>query len=105
MIKLPQIDVPTYKHEFSSAEIRFRGFTIAEEKILLEVSDSTDKEKIDAMQQVLTNCTFDKIDVGALSKADFSLLFIKIVSKSLGEVNTLKYKCTTVFHTTYFLSM
>lgn len=93
---LPKIDVPIYELKLISTgeKIKFRPFTVKEEKIFLMASESKDsKTIIDATKQVINNCVLSEIDVENLPVFDIENIFLNLRSKSIGEVVRLKYRC------------
>lgn len=92
---LPQIKTPLYTTEISTGEsVTYRGFTVKEERILLQATKSTDDaHKLLSVKQVINNCTFGKLDTHKISATDITLLLIRIRSKSMGEMVNLNYKC------------
>jgi DNA-directed RNA polymerase subunit M/transcription elongation factor TFIIS len=93
---LPKIDVPIYDLKLLSTgkKIRFRPFTVKEEKLFLMATESSDIKSItDTVKQVINNCVLDKIDVDELPIFDLEQIFLQLRSKSIGEVINLKYRC------------
>lgn len=93
---LPKIDVPIYSIKLLSSgkAIRYRPFTVKEEKLFLMANESEDLDSVvDTIKQVINNCIVDKIDVDSLPMFDIEYLFLNIRAKSIGEVVNLKYKC------------
>lgn len=86
---LPKIDVPVfecYLHSLNK-KVKFRSFTVKEEKILLVTKEEDDvRQMIGAIKQVMTNCLVTKIDLNKLAFFDFEYLFLNIRSKSVGDV-------------------
>lgn len=84
-------------------EIEYRGYTAGEEKILLSLY-SDNKDKVSAkdifvgLKDILTNCTFDKIDIAKLSIHDITWLFLKIREVSAGDDVNLKLPCKKCGH-------
>lgn len=86
---LPKIDVPVFECYLSSLDetVRFRSFTVKEEKILLVAKEDDDvKKMILAVKQVMNNCLVSKVDLDHLAFFDFEFLFLNIRSKSIGDV-------------------
>jgi hypothetical protein len=86
---LPKIDVATFELKLPSSgkTIKYRPFLVKEEKILLIASESKDNEQIlRAIEQVIANCVFDKVDVESMPSFDVEYLFLKLREKSMGEV-------------------
>lgn len=94
-LKNIRLKTPEYDDKVPSTEenIKFRPFTVGEEKLLLIASESKENKQIaDSMRKIITNCT--GVDASTLTYYDIEYLFTKIRSKSVGEVATVKFKCT-----------
>lgn len=92
---LPKLSHPTFELEIPSTKqkIRYRPFLVKEEKILLIAQQSTDpQDMIFAIKQVLQNCSIDQVDVDSLTTFDIEYFFIKLRSKSINNVVTLRYR-------------
>lgn len=93
---LPKIDVPIYELKLLSTgeKIKFRPFTVKEEKIFLMAQESSDiKTIIDATKQVINNCVLTEINIDELPIFDIEQIFLQLRSKSIGEVVNLRYRC------------
>lgn len=93
---LPKIDVPIYNVKLISTgkTIRFRPFSVKEEKIFLMANESDDVQSIiDSTKQVLENCVLDEIDIETLPVFDIENIFLNIRARSIGEIVNLRYKC------------
>lgn len=87
-MKLPKIDLPIYEMNVPSTgeKIKFRPFTVKEEKILLTAKESKDSnQNLLAVKQVLNNCLIDK-DIEDLSIFDVEYLLLMIRGKSINNV-------------------
>ena len=96
---LPKITSPIYTTKLISTgkEIRFRPFTVKEEKLFLMASESEDlNSSVDTIKQVLNNCILDDIDVDSLPVFDIENLFLNLRARSVGEVVKLKYRCNNI---------
>ncbi len=92
---LPKIKHPTYNFTIPSTKknVNVRPFTVQEEKILLMAKSSDKTEDIIAsVKQIIRNCIIDPVDVDQLATFDIEYLFVKLRSKSIGEVVDLVYK-------------
>jgi len=92
---------PTYDLTLPSngKKITYRPFLVKEEKILLIASESkNEKEIYKAMQDVVSACTFGKIDMAEAALVDIEYLFINIRTKSVGETSTPQIKCSSCQH-------
>ena len=93
---LPKINTPTYELVVPSTgeEIRYRPFLVKEEKILLMAMESGDnKEIIRAIQDIVKECTYDKLKLSTMPMFDIEYLFLNIRAKSVGEITTLRLRC------------
>ena len=94
---IPKIVTPTYECIIPSTKqkIQYRPFLVKEEKVMLVALESDDDNAIqEAVIQIISNCIVTPgVKVNALSIFDFEYLFLKIRSKSVGEVIKLKLKC------------
>ena len=93
---LPRIDVPIYELVIPSTDekIKFRPFLVKEEKILLIAMESGEPdEMIQAVKNIVDECTFNKLKLGEMPMFDVEYLFLNIRAKSVGEVSKLKVLC------------
>jgi hypothetical protein len=86
---LPKIDSPTFMLELPSTKenIKYRPFTVKEEKILLMATQSEDGKEIgNAINQIIINCVDDlnpKFDLKRLTMYDTEYVFLNLRSKSV----------------------
>lgn len=93
---LPKIVVPQYdlKLPVTGSVIKYRPFLVKEEKILLMAMESqNEKEIINAMKTIIKNCTTLRKKVEDLPTFEIEYIFLKIRSRSVGEVSTLNITC------------
>ena len=93
---LPKLTTPTYELEVPSTDekIQFRPFLVKEEKILLIAMESGKSEDIiEAVKQIVSECTFNKLNLGTMPMFDVEYIFLQIRAKSVGEVSKLKLLC------------
>ena len=93
---LPKLNTPTYELEVPSTDdkIKYRPFLVKEEKILLIAMESGKNEDIvQAVKDIVSECTFGKLDVSNLPMFDIEYVFLNIRAKSVGEVSKLKILC------------
>jgi hypothetical protein len=75
-------------------KIQYRPFLVKEEKILLIALESGKNEDIiNAMKEIVSECTFNKLDISVLPMFDIEYIFLNIRAKSVGEVSKLKIRC------------
>ena len=93
---LPKLTTPTYELEVPSTDekIKYRPFLVKEEKILLIAMESGEQaDIITAIKDIVTECTYGKVDLGSIPMFDVEYIFLQIRSKSVGEVSTLRLLC------------
>lgn len=85
---LPKIDLPIHELNLPSTgeKVRYRAFTVKEEKLMLIAKESNDTAQIVlAVHQVLNNCLIDKT-IDDLAVFDIEYLLVLIRSKSINNV-------------------
>ena len=93
---LPKIVTPTYELEIPSSKkkITYRPFIVKEEKILLLAQEAGEESDIlNAIKQIIKNCTFEEVEVNDMALFDLEYIFLNIRSKSIGEKIELKLLC------------
>ena len=93
---LPKLNVPTYELVVPSTDekIKYRPFLIKEEKILLIAMESGEtKDMLQAVKDIVDECTFNKLKLGDIPMFDVEYIFLNIRAKSVGEVSKLKVLC------------
>ena len=93
---LPKLTTPTYELEVPSSDekIQYRPFLVKEEKVLMIAMESgKNADIVQAVKDIVRSCTFDKIDISVMPIFDVEYIFLKIRSKSVGEVSKLKLLC------------
>lgn len=93
---LPKIDVPIYELKLISTgkTVRFRPFTVKEEKLFLMANEANELDFIiKTIKQVISNCILDDINVDDLPVFDIENIFLNLRAKSIGEEVSLKYRC------------
>ena len=94
---LPKLDTPTYTLELPSTgeEIKYRPFLVKEQKTLMILQESEDSKKdiYNALTTMVTDCTFNNVNVDRMPVFDFEYVFLKIRCKSVGETAELNILC------------
>ena len=93
---LPKLTTPTYELEIPSTDekISYRPFLVKEEKILLMAMESGKNEYIiNAVKQIVSECTFNKLKVGTMPMFDIEYIFLNIRAKSIGEDIKMTITC------------
>lgn len=85
---LPEIKHSIFKLKIPSTkkEIRYRPYTVKEEKLLLtsKLSDNID-EVVDTLKQVIKNCVLDDINIDKLAMFDIEYLFVNLRKVSVSN--------------------
>ena len=85
---LPKLETPTYELSLPSTNesIKFRPFLVKEQKILYMAQNSkNDSEISNSVSQLVSNCTFNKIDPLSAPMFDIEYIFLNLRSKSVGS--------------------
>jgi DNA-directed RNA polymerase subunit M/transcription elongation factor TFIIS len=93
---LPIQSSPIYTLIVPSTEkkLKFRPFLVKEEKSLLLAEQSEDIGfMVETLKKVITDCTFNKVDVETLAVFDLEYILTKLRSKSIGEIAELVITC------------
>ena len=93
---LPKLDTPKYQLTLPSTgqNIEYRPFLVKEQKILMMAQESEDEDMImRGMSDLVSSCTFNKLDANKLPIFDIEYVFLKIRSKSVGESVDLNLIC------------
>lgn len=93
---LPKIDKPLVEINVPSLKkhLKFRPFTVKEEKILLVAQmERNEKSIILAIKQVINNCCQEpNFDVDKLATFDLEYLFLKLRSRSINNIIEVSYR-------------
>jgi hypothetical protein len=95
-MSLPKLKTPIHEFELPSTgeKIKYRPFLVKEQKILMIAQESeNEKEMRDCICNIITSCTFAKVEPLSLPVFDIELLFLKIRGKSVGEKLDLNVLC------------
>jgi len=93
---LPVLETNTFELTLPSSEVtvKYRPFIVKEEKILLQAMESQEQKQIfNALKNIVSVCTFGQLNVDELPTFDLEYVFLKIRSKSVGEIANLKILC------------
>jgi len=93
---LPKLTTPTYELEVPSTDekVKYRPFLVKEEKILLMAMESGEnKDIIQAVKDIVSECTFNKLNLGTLPMFDVEFIFLNIRAKSIGEISKISLLC------------
>lgn len=91
---LPKIDLPIFELELPSdgRKIKYRQYTVKEEKILLVAQEADDKlQELLATKQIVNNCLIDA-NVSEISMFDLEFLLLALRSKSVDNIAQIQIK-------------
>lgn len=96
-MSLPVINTPKYELILpSSGEIvSFRPFLVKEKKILMIAQKGSESEQFQGIIDIIKAC-FEGVDVSSLPSFDVEYMFLKLRTKSIGEISKLSYNCQNV---------
>jgi hypothetical protein len=95
-MSLPILETPKYTVTIPSTKksVEYRPYLVKEEKILMLAMESEDeKQMITAVKDIIRACTFEKLNPDDLTTVDLEYVFLKLRSKSVGEISTITLKC------------
>mgnify|MGYP000347780621 FL=1 len=93
---LPKLQSQVFECEQPStgASIKYRPFLVKEQKVLMLAQESEDKKQMqNALANIISSCTFEKIDPFTVPMFDVEFLFLRIRGKSVGEKVQLNLLC------------
>tara|TARA_Y100000389_G_scaffold96715_1_gene93359 strand:+ start:2424 stop:3125 length:702 start_codon:yes stop_codon:yes gene_type:complete len=91
---LPKINLPISELTLPSngAKIKYRPFTVAEEKILLVAQQTGEPDsEVIAMKQVINNCMID-YDIQEIALFDFEYVYLLLRSRSVDNLSKFQIK-------------
>lgn len=93
-MNLPTIETPIYVANLTDSFLKFRPYTVKEEKQLLMAAESNDPKTIfDTTISLCQSCVLDDVDITELPLFDLERLLIAIRSKSVGEEVKASMRC------------
>lgn len=98
-MKLPVLDTYAFPVTLPSTgkTINMRPFLVREEKLLLMARESDNyQDQIEAVAQVILNCTNGGVDPKTAPYFDIEYLLLQIRARSVGETVTPIYKCHNI---------
>lgn len=93
---LPKQSITMYELEVPSSgqKVKYRAFTIREEKLLLIAQHSEDEKiMVQTLKEIIKSCTNDKLDVDSLAIFDLEYIMVSLRAKSVGETIRLEFQC------------
>ena len=93
---LPKIETPSYTMVLPSkeGEIKFRPFTVKEEKVMMMASETVkQQDMIMAISDVIESCTYGAVICKDLPVFDIEYIFLQLRAKSVGEIAKFRVLC------------
>ena len=93
---LPKLNSANYELSLPSTgkKIKFRPFLVKEQKALMIAQESEDEKVIEStFAQIINDCVANKVDPYKMPMFDIEYIFLKIRSKSVGEMADLVVTC------------
>ena len=93
---LPQLNTATYELKIPSTgkTIKYRPFLVKEQKILMLAQESEDEKQVErAFADIISSCTFEKLNPYKMPLFDIEYIFLRLRGKSVGEKVTLNLLC------------
>lgn len=98
-MSLPKLEHPIYELKIPSNKktFKYRPYTVKEQKILLMLQESTNSDELlNTFKDLISSCSLTQIDLNKLTYFDLEYIFLKLRSKSVGEISTIRFKCNNV---------
>ena len=95
-MSLPKLDTPTYETQLPSTDetIKYRPFLVKEQKVLMMAQERDDEVQVtNAMMQLVSSCTFGKVDAATAPIFDVEHIFLKLRGVSVGQKVTVNITC------------
>ena len=93
---LPKLNTVKYELTVPSTgeTLKFRPFLVKEQKTLMIAQESEDEVVIqNALADVISSCTFEKIDPWNVPSFDLEYIFLNVRGKSIGEMLEISVLC------------
>ena len=94
-MNLPKVQYPTILMNLPSTgeQLKYRPFTVAEEKVLLTAAQTDDGNTIsETIADVLEACFYKSVNVKVLPSFDIEYMFMCVRSKSVSEIIDIEYR-------------
>jgi hypothetical protein len=98
-MKLPKLNLPVYELilPLSKIKVKYRPFTVKEQKILLMAIENKDTQfTLNNIKQIIESCTLTEVNIDELSIVDIEYFFIQLRARSVGETVDLNYRCKNI---------
>lgn len=93
-LPMPVMPVYTLSIPSSKKNVRYRPFTVKEEKSLLIAQQSDDPlVMLDTLKEIITTCVKDPLETSELAVFDIEYIFSQLRAHSVGEVIDLRFQC------------
>jgi hypothetical protein len=91
---LPKVKYPTFITTIPSSgkSVKFRPFTVAEEKILITALEGNEQKEIITSLETCIEACFQEIDISSLTSYDVEFLFVQIRAKSISPIIEMEFR-------------
>jgi len=93
---LPKLNTPEYELELPSTgeKIKFRPWLVKEQKLLMMAQESEDDKEIEsAFANIVSECTYEKVNPYENPLFDIEYIFLQLRAKSIGQKAKLNLLC------------
>lgn len=99
-MSLPKLEVPVYITELPSTgeRVEYRPFLVKEQKKLLVALNGDIEQQINAVNELVEECTYNKVSSKTSPSYDIEYLFLQIRAKSVGENIDIVLTCKDCQH-------
>jgi len=94
-MSLPVLQTPVYELNIPSTNetIKYRPFLVKEYKVLLTMIEASNDEISRIIKEVISTCTFNKLNTKDLTHFDIEYIFLMLRSRSIGEIVEVQVTC------------
>jgi len=99
-MSLPKLEVPVYTTELPSTneKVEYRPFLVKEQKKLLIALNGDLEQQVNAVNELVEECTYHKVSSKTSPSYDIEYLFLQIRAKSVGENIDIVLTCNNCEH-------
>jgi len=99
-MSLPKLEVPVYTTELPSTKekVEYRPFLVKEQKKLLIALNGDLEQQVNAVNELVEECTYQKVSSKTSPAYDIEYLFLQIRAKSVGESIDIILTCNKCEH-------
>lgn len=93
-LPMPTLTIYTLTVPSTQQKVRYRPFTVREEKSLLIAQQSEDPTvMLETLKSIIINCVKDPIETDNLAVFDIEYIFSQLRARSVGELIDMRFQC------------